>query len=77
MRVMAEASHIFNPIFLARQSDADIVTVLQHLAGNITNFNFRHFDGKFIKMLKQEMSALVKETNGDHRLERFSSTRQY
>ena len=77
MRVMADVAQIFNPIFIANQSDADIVTVLHHLAENLITFYFRHFDDKFIKMLKKEIQAMVNEEKGDHDLERIPSTRQH
>ena len=34
MMEMSEASHIFDPIFLSKQSTADIVTVICDLAEN-------------------------------------------
>ena len=73
---MAEAAQIFNPIFLVRQSDTDVVTVLHCLTDKLATFNFYHFDDKFIKKLKKEILALVQEAKGDHDLERIPSTCQ-
>ena len=77
MRVMAEAAQIFNPIFLAKQSTADIVTVLYDLADKLLVFKFRHFTKTFIKNLKKEMPGLVSAAQADHDLERIPPTRQY
>ena len=77
MRVMSEAAQIFNPLFLAKMNDADIVTVLHYWADKLTAFGYRHFNDKFIKNLKKEMPSLVKEAKRDHDLDRIPSSRQY
>ena len=74
---MSEAAQIFDPIFLSKQSTADIVTVLHDLADKLAVFGFYHFDKKFIKKLKKEMPNLVKDAKADHDLDRIPSTRQY
>ena len=40
MRVVAEGAQIFNHIFLARQSSADVVTVVYDLADKLKTFKF-------------------------------------
>lgn len=77
MRVMSEAAQIFDPIFLSKQSTADIVTVLHYLADKLLVSNFRHFNEKFMDRLKKEMPGLVKEAKSDHDLDRIPSTRQH
>jgi len=77
MREMSEAAQMFNPIFLAKMSDADIVVTLHYLADKLTAFDYRHFDDKFIKKLKKEMPSVVEEAKGDHDLDRIPSSRQY
>ena len=77
MRVMSEAAQIFDPIFLSKQSTADIVTVLHFLADKLSVFNYRQFDEQFMERLKKEMPKLVKEAKADHDLDRIPSTRQY
>ena len=49
MREMSEASHIFDPIFLSKQSTDDIVTVICDLADKLTVFGLRHFDKSSFK----------------------------
>ena len=77
MREMSEVAHMFDPIFLSKQSTADIVTVLHYLADKIRVFKFRHFNESFMKSLKKEMYKLVNESKGDHNLDRIPSTWQY
>ena len=74
---MAEAAQIFNPIFLSKMTTADIPTVLDDLANKLTAFGFRHFDEKFLKKLKKEMPALVKEAKANHDLDSIPPTRKY
>jgi hypothetical protein len=68
---------IFDPIFLSRQSTADIVTVLHDLADKLMVCKFLYVDDLFIKKLKKEMHKLVNEAKGDHDLDRIPSTRHY
>ena len=76
-RVLSEAAQIFDPIFLSKQSTADIVTVLHDLADKLLVYECRHIDESFIKKLKKEMHKLVNDAKGDHDLDRIPSTRQY
>jgi hypothetical protein len=76
-RVLSEAAQIFYPIFLSKQSTADIVTVLHDLADKLLVYECRHIDESFIKKLKKEMHKLVNYAKGDHDLDIIPSTRQY
>eukprot|EP00957_Ditylum_brightwellii_P172615 13140662-Ditylum_brightwellii.AAC.1 len=64
---MAQAAEIFNPIFLSTMRDIDIVLELHTHADKLEHFGFtRHFTPDFIKQLKSEMPAVVKEACRDH-----------
>ena len=77
MRERSGAAQIFDPIFLGKQSTADIVTVLHYLSEKLRLFGFRHFNESFMKSLKKEIPKLVNEAKGDNDLDRIPSTRQY
>ena len=77
MRVMAEAAQIFNPIFLATLSDADIESTLHFLADKLVAFGYRHFHPRFIKDLKNEMHDVVREAKRDHDLGRLKASDKY
>ena len=77
MRVMAEAAQIFNPIFLATLSDADVESTLHFLADKLVAFGYRHFNPRFIKDLKNEMHDVVREAKRDHDLGRLKASDKY
>ena len=75
---IAEAAQMFNPIYLAKLSDADIVTLLHDLAEKLKATKFKQFENKsFMRRLKEEMPALVKAAKRDHDLNKFEPSRRY
>ncbi len=74
---MSEASLMFDPIELSKLSEADIVSVNHYRADQLEHFRYRHFTDKFIKTLKKEMPALVKEAKRDHDLGRIPASKEY
>ena len=59
MREISEGAQIFDPIFMSKQSTADIVVLLHVLDDKLRVFKFRHFNESFIKSLKKQIPKLV------------------
>jgi hypothetical protein len=61
IRQMSEACLIFDPIELSKMSETDIVVTNHKRADLLEFFRYKQFTDDFIKRLKKEMPALVKE----------------
>ena len=59
MRQMSNAAKIFNPMFLAGKSEAEVVTVLHPLADKLIHFGYEQFTEEFITQLKKEIKLVV------------------
>ena len=66
---MAEAARIFDPLFLAGKSDAEIITILHPLAYTLIHFGYTHFTDDFIVQLKKKIPNIVEEANKEHDLD--------
>ena len=69
IRQMAEATKIFNPLFLTGKSDAEIFTLLHPLADKLKYFGHTHFTQDFIDMLKKEFPKIIQEASKDDNLD--------
>ena len=66
LRQMTNAAKIFNPMFLAGKSEAEVVTVLHPLADKLMHFGYVHFTEDFITQLKKETQKVVDEADKEH-----------
>ena len=74
---MAEASQIFDPIFLNDIDATTIVTKLHYLADKLRYFRYSHFSEAFITRLKKETKDVVHEAKCDHDLDRITQLSVY
>ena len=78
-RLVAEASQLWNSIFLAEQikDEADIINILYPLADKLKYFGYRQFTDSFIRQLKKEMADVAYESKMDHDLDSINASKPY
>ena len=59
VRQMTNAAKIFNPMFLAGKSEAEVVTVLHPLADKLMHFGYVQFTEDFITQLRRRFKRLL------------------
>ena len=77
VRQMTNAAKIFNPMFLAGKSEAEVVTVLHPLADKLMHFGYVQFTEDFITQLKNEIQKVVDEADKEHDLDRIKPSKLF
>ena len=77
MREMVKAIQIFNPIFLSKYSDEDIISVLSFLTEKLTIIGYRQFNKRFIDKLKKEIPKVIFSARREHDLDKFKLLERY
>ena len=74
---MTKVAKIFNHMFLAGKSEAEVVTVLHPLADKLMHFGYVQFTEDFITQLKKETQKVVDEADKEHNLDRIKPSKLF